>query len=493
MFQVTWRAQNDSLAAAREIREPIDNNDKIGSAFDGITYQKGGGVLSMLERYVGEDRFQEGVRLHMDRHADKTATAEDFIASLAEGSERMEIEGAFKSYIEQVGVPLLSVQLNCDDPRSPALEVAQSRYAPLGSAIDPNANQWQIPMCVSFNAGGEQRSTCILLSERTQSIDLATNSCPSLIHPNADGAGYYRFSLDDAGWNDLIDNTSSLPATEALVMADSLDAALRAGVVNADTYVAGMAALANHETWDVADAATTYLESISSVVDASQLEPLEQAFRRIVRPRFERLAGASDSGSQLLQQRMQRFLIVIAKDQQMRAPLAEQASRVLGLNGVPDPSAAPSSQWETIFSIGVQDIGEAFFDELLEQAVVSQDPAFRNAATGALARVEDPALVTKLQGVMLAGEFRGAEFVGILFRQMARAATTEPTFAWLKENMDTVIPMIPESFRSRVVPALGGSFCSADRAVEWQDLIESTADSIPGYERNLAQAGRNQG
>jgi aminopeptidase N len=83
---------DDSLAAAREIREPIDHNDKIDGAFDEITYEKGGGVLSMLERYVGEDRFQAGVRLHIERHTDGTATAEDFIQSLAEGSERTEIE-----------------------------------------------------------------------------------------------------------------------------------------------------------------------------------------------------------------------------------------------------------------------------------------------------------------------------------------------------------------------------------------------------------------
>jgi hypothetical protein len=38
-------------------------------------------VLAKLERYVGEGRFQAGVRLHMDRHQDGTATAEDFIAS----------------------------------------------------------------------------------------------------------------------------------------------------------------------------------------------------------------------------------------------------------------------------------------------------------------------------------------------------------------------------------------------------------------------------
>ena len=478
----------DSLASAREIREPIDNNDKISGAFDGITYQKGGGVLAMLERYVGEEKFREGVRLHMERHSYSTATAEDFIASIAEASERSEIEGAFKSYIGQAGVPLLSVRLDCEDENNPRLEVNQTRYAPLGSSIDPAGSEWQVPMCVNFVAGGEQKSTCTLLSGKKQYIKLDADSCPTLVHPNADGAGYYRFSLDNAGWESLIAEASDLPAAEALVLADSLDAAFRAGVIAAETYVSGMAALVNHDTWDVSDAATGHLEQISAVIDASQLGPVEQAFRAIVRPRFARIGDGSDSGSNLLHQRMQRFLIVAAKDQEMRAPLAQQAAARIGLNGDADPSAADDSELETIFSIGVQDIGEPFFDLLLKQAIASEDPAFRGSATGALARVEDPALVRKLQASLLSGDFKGTEFRGILARQMVRAATTELTYAWIREHDETLIEMLPESFRSRIVPGLGSAFCSAERADDWQEFISSHADKLPGYERQLAQA-----
>ena len=478
---------SDSLAAARQIREPIDHNDNIISAFDRITYRKGGGVLAMLERYVGEDRFRAGVRLHMDRHADSTATAEDFIASLAEGSERSEIEGAFKSYLEQPGVPLLNVSIDCADARNPKLDVTQTRYAPLGSDIDPAIGLWKIPMCVNFVVDGVQSSSCTLLSERSQSIELDANSCPTQVHPNADGAGYYRFSMDDAGWDSLIAGASDLAAAEALVLADSLDAAFRAGVLSAATYVTGMAELVNHDAWDVADAATGYFESLADIFDADELDPVEHAFRNIVGPRFARLTDASDSGSRLLRQRMQRFLIVIAKDQAMREPLARQAAARIGLEGEPDPSAADVSQLETIFSVGVQDIGEAFFDLLLEQAVASEDPAFRRSATGALARVEDPALAAKLQAAMLAGEFRGTEFRRILSRQFARIATTELTYAWVKDNDTAVIEDIPEMFRPRTVPRLGRAFCTNDRADEWQSFIESHADEMAGYERGLAQ------
>jgi alanyl aminopeptidase len=478
----------DSLAAAREIREPIAINEQIAGAFDSITYSKGGGVLAMLERYVGEEPFRKGVRLHMERHAHSTATAEDFIASLAEGSERVEIGGVFESYIAQAGVPVLSVRLDCDDEQHPSLEISQARYAPLGSTIDPADGKWQVPVCINFVDGDTRKSTCELLSEKKQSIGLEADHCPTQVHPNADGAGYYRFSMGDAGWLDLMSGVADSPAAEALVLADSLDAAFRADVVSADIYVAGMAALSNHDAWDVADAATAYLEAIIDILEAGQMDPVEDAVRDIVRPRFAALAGTSDAGSRLLRQRLQRFLVVVAKDETMRETMAARAAARIGLDGDPDPSAVSESELETVLTVGVQDLGELFFDLLLEQAMASRDPAFRSSAMGALGRVEDPALVRKLQVALLTGSFKGTEFTRILFRQMAREATAAQTYAWVKEHDDVVIERIPETFRSKTMPALGGSFCGAEQAADWQAFIESHGDKLPGYERSLAQA-----
>jgi alanyl aminopeptidase len=252
--------------------------------------------------------------------------------------------------------------------------------------------------------------------------------------------------------------------------------------------VSGLSELINHETWDVVNAAMGQLEQLTTIVDSDQLPKLEEGYRKMVRPRYAGLDGTSDMGSELLQQRMQRFLIVIAKDQEMRRPLAVQAAARIGLNGEPDPSAVPVNEIETVLSIGVQDLGEPFFDLLLEQAIASEDPTFRQAATGSLARVEDPALVAKLQNALLKGAFKGSEGVGIIFRQMVRAATTEQTYAWITANDEAVIEMIPEPFRPSTVPAFGGTFCSKQRADDWQEFILSHADKLPGYERSLAQS-----
>jgi hypothetical protein len=208
----------------------------------------------------------------------------------------------------------------------------------------------------------------------------------------------------------------------------------------------------------------------------------------MVGPRFAALVEPNDAGSALLRQRMLRFMIVMAKDEEMRAPLAESAAARIGLDGEPNVDAAPASELETIFSVGVQDIGEPFFELLLEQAIASEDPQFRQSATGALARVEDPLLVARLQDALMAQSFKGTEALRIMFRQMVRTATTELTYAWIVDNQAEIIEMIPAAFRSRVLPGLGGSFCSHDRADEWEAFVVSNAEAIPGYERTLAQS-----
>jgi alanyl aminopeptidase len=478
---------NDSLAAARQIREPVDHNDSISDAFDGITYQKGGGVLAMLERYTGEDEFRDGIRLHLERHADGVADAEEFIASVAEGSGKAEIEAAFKSYIEQPGVPLLDVQVDCESGQSPTLVVSQARYAPLGSSIDPQGSQWLVPMCVSYQDGGADKSECIMLRERQQTFPLQSDQCPSMLNPNAGGAGYYRFNMNETWWQGLIAGIPSMQPADALVASDSLDAAFRAGTVTAATYLAGMNALINSEAWDVVESALDQLEAIIEIIEYDQLGPVNAALSSIATPRLERLAGQTGDAADLLNARLQRFLMVVARDEALRAPVAEQAARRIGMKGEPDTAAVPQSELETVLSVGVQDLGRPFFDALMEQALASEDRAFRGDAFGALARAEDPALVADLQKLILSGQMQGYEPIFMLFRQMARPATTELTYDWFLENFDAVIAMMPDSFRSRL-PAFGSSFCSNKRADEWASFVESHADRLPGYERSLAQA-----
>ncbi|HEX7528669.1 MAG TPA: M1 family metallopeptidase, partial [Thermoanaerobaculia bacterium] len=80
----TGAMDQDSLVTARRIRQPIEGNDDIVSAFDGITYQKGAAVIGMLEDWVSEEGFRRGIQRYLKSHAWGNATADDFVSSIAE-------------------------------------------------------------------------------------------------------------------------------------------------------------------------------------------------------------------------------------------------------------------------------------------------------------------------------------------------------------------------------------------------------------------------
>ncbi|MCA1777958.1 MAG: M1 family metallopeptidase, partial [Xanthomonadaceae bacterium] len=170
----------DSLESTRQVRQPVESNHDIANAFDGITYSKGGAVLSMFEGWIGEQAFRDGVRLHMRRFENGVADYQDFLASLAEGSGRPELVEAFSSFLFQPGVPLISVKLSCNAER-PTLRVAQSRYLPLGSQADRD-QRWQLPLCVRFGDADSSQRHCSLLDAAEDVIDLPGN------HQRADSA-----------------------------------------------------------------------------------------------------------------------------------------------------------------------------------------------------------------------------------------------------------------------------------------------------------------
>lgn len=96
--------KQDSLASARQIRQPILSSHDIASAFDGITYSKGGGVLSMFERYLGYEAFRAGINDYLATRSWGNATADDFIAAIssqAPGGQAENIAAAFQSFLQQ--------------------------------------------------------------------------------------------------------------------------------------------------------------------------------------------------------------------------------------------------------------------------------------------------------------------------------------------------------------------------------------------------------
>ena len=268
---------NDSLSSARQIRNPITRNADILDAFDSITYRKGGGVLSMFENYLGEEAFRAGIRLHMRRFEDGVADVDDFMTSLADGSNTPGVVDSFTSFIAQPGIPYLDVAFTCPAIDSGLITVSQSRYAPLGSAIDPNAQTWTIPLAIKMNGANGERTVRDMFTGQRLEIPL-DGGCPDWIMPNADGAGYWRFDLNAPAWTSLIANYDALSAAEQLSFADSATAAFAAGRLPATSLLAALRVNANGN-WSAAE---DPLKNLETYMKALPGEAAQEALRDFV-------------------------------------------------------------------------------------------------------------------------------------------------------------------------------------------------------------------
>lgn len=191
----------DSLASARQIRQPINNVDDILSAFDGITYNKGASVLRMFEQYVGPDVFQAGVRSYISAKAYGNATSADFAAAISKAANK-DVSTAFATFLDQPGAPELVVGQTCTG--APAITFEQRRYLPAGAAPPSATKPWIIPVCVTYEKQGKRAQTCTLVDQPT--ARLALDRCPRWVMPNANGAGYYRVAYTTAQLTALRDD-----------------------------------------------------------------------------------------------------------------------------------------------------------------------------------------------------------------------------------------------------------------------------------------------
>ena len=100
---------SDAKVSTNPIRKPIKTEDDINDGL-GLAYQKGKSVLTMVEEWIGQDTFQQGMRQYMNKYRWGNAEAADLWNTLNEVSGK-DVAAVLKSLSEQSGYPLLTVKV----------------------------------------------------------------------------------------------------------------------------------------------------------------------------------------------------------------------------------------------------------------------------------------------------------------------------------------------------------------------------------------------
>lgn len=481
---------NDSLISARQIRNPITRNADILDAFDGITYRKGGGVLSMFESFLGEEAFRDGIRLHMRRFEDGVADVNDFMTSLADGSNNPAVVDSFNSFILQPGIPYLEVMFSCPAVDAGLISISQARYAPLGSEIEPSSQSWAIPLAVKMNGANGERIVREMFSETSMDIPL-DGGCPDYVMPNAGGAGYWRFNLNDAGWQSLIANYQDLSAGEQLSFADSATAAFSAGNISAATMLQAIEVNADGDWGAARDPLSNLATYMAALPSEADKETLRDFVMTAYGARWTTLSQSSaddlSQGEQLLKTALNESLLNIGRMPEERARLAEAAAAYVGVINDPDPAAVAPSMVNTAISIAAESGDRAFYQAALAFAQTTTNQRERRSILSTLARKAAEPDMLALMDLVQTDAFQGQEAWSVYLAAVENKAGGAAAWEKFKTDFDDVIARTPE-IRKPQTARVVADFCESGAIDEAIAFIESKADLIPGYERRLAQS-----
>jgi puromycin-sensitive aminopeptidase len=214
--------ETDSLSSTRSVEYEVHSPADCEGMFDVLTYQKGGALLRMLEQYLGEQRFRQGVSHYLRTHAYRNTDTSDLWDAI-EHTSGEPVRRIMDSWIWQPGYPLVSARVEGGE-----LVLDQRRFT-FDETIDGDS-LWAIP--ISYRQGDETAQ--VLLDQDELRVPIGDG--PVIV--NAGGHGFYRVSYSDELRNRLTaEVVGSMSTLERYNLVDDAWNAVTAGAMEAMEFV----------------------------------------------------------------------------------------------------------------------------------------------------------------------------------------------------------------------------------------------------------------
>ena len=469
----------DRLLSARRIRQPIDSEGDIKTAFDAITYQKGAAVIGMFEQWVSAEPFRKGVKRYLTEHADGNATAAEFLAAISAESGK-DVGPAFSSFLDQGGLPLLSMKVACEGGKG-KLQLSQSRYLPLGAG--PAREQvWQIPVCVRTAAG----SACMLLADKKG--ELALDSCPQWVAPNLAGTGYYRSALDDESTGKLTRNLAQLAVPERMLFFSDANAAAHAGVTDGARVLHLLLALADDKDRHVVELLLGPLQELRAqgIVEGDALAKLGALVREAFGKRARTLGFKEKRGEPDDARILRPTLLRLLGDEGGELQLRTDAQK-LALRWIADHRAASPELASAALYLAALDSDALLLEKLRSAAAAETDRNERQRMLAAMGAVRDPELAQKNFALFLTDAFDSREALPLLRGASEDPRTRDALWEFMQKNWDKIVARLPKDGASRL-PFFAAGYCDEEHAAALGEFFRPKLSANSGMDRALQQS-----
>ena len=454
--------QIDGLHSTRPIEYEVISPDDTRGMFDVLTYETGGSVLRMLEQYLGEETFRDGIRHYLRRHSYANTVTTDLWDALEETSGQP-VRSLMNTWILQGGHPLVTLADG---------ELTQQPFAygePRGaSAI---GSSWLVPVLTRSLKGGATSKH--LLADEPLKI---TDELPVVL--NAGGSGVFRSRYGANELAALAEHIEELEELErATLVADSW-ASLLAGQIKWDAFLAIARGLGNQDEPTPWGTVATALDYVHRALEPDQRAALADTVRGLFGPQFARLGWDARPGESELTPQMRAIVLgalgTLGRDEAIQG----EAVRRFEANDMDGDLA------RAILRIVATQNRPGDYDVFLERYHHAANPQEEQRYQWGLADFADEkAALDAAQKCF--SEFRNQD-AAIVLGLLTRNATTGPlVWRYFTGRWDEVLEKFPLNSHSRL--ALGFPTFIGDEA--FADEVEKfhTEHPLGGEQRTVAQ------
>ncbi len=475
----------DVLVSTRKIRQEIASDDDIVNAFDPISYQKGAAVIAMFESWIGPDKFRAGVHDYLAAHAHGNATEHDFLQKV-EAASRPGVAAAFETFLDQPGVPVLDVALECASGGDGKLSVAQKRLLPVGSKGSA-AETWKIPVCSRSGGKTAEARRCGLLEKPEGSLAAPAGACGTWLFANDGELGYYRTIYRGDLLPRLLEVADTqLTLAERVGLIRDADALGEAGAIPMSQALAMVPRFAGDPDRDIVAATVRSAAGIRAHLVPADLKPHYARFISRVYGERARALGFTAKPGESDDTRLLRYLMVDFVAREGDEPQLREEAKRLSLAWLEDRKAIAPELAGDVLAVAAHFGDAELFDKYVAAARAAKERRDRVRLLRALGDFQDPALVRRVLALYLTDDFDPRE--ADVAVHTAADATNSPDLVWgfFKEHYDAMLAKSPREIVGEA-PSVGGGFCDPAHRKDVADFFQDRIGKLPGGPRTLAQ------
>ena len=253
--EVTAALRRDSLDGVQSVQADVNHPDEISTLFDpAIVYAKGGRLLVMVRKLIGEEAFRAGLKSYFEKFAYKNTVGNDLWQEL-ESASGQPIVNLMNAWISQPGLPVISVSSSRD-----AATLSQERFF-IGEHR-PSDALWPIPLFAN------QPLDVKILSQKEVTV-----SIEKPLQLNCGLSAHFITKYDESTREYLLKNITELPTLDKICILQDATILARAGFENSASLLPLALSLkteTNEKVFGMAAGALTELRKFVDDSDAAR-------------------------------------------------------------------------------------------------------------------------------------------------------------------------------------------------------------------------------